>query len=484
MSMSWRGGPPPVASLAVSIMELDWDQDVFQPFIEFQIDYGILERCFLEHSLRELANGSADQTNNDYARLLRERAVDVFGIAEGSLSRCSAFTHGYGSVGLVQALDSTFESFIHSWTTNVQTAIIVAASLAPSSILQDDLSDMDYTTQDWSTFQILIRLLASGHAYEERLSNFETKLRTKLAEIANRFRLSRDNPLNFTIAATKGQSLLLEQSPLNTVELQSLFNSVDSDQPYPARLGVAGQTAHVLVRARQAVHTFATACQASLQQTILSPLKRYLNPYTSMPIWSQQDDQKSKRSGGATHNLQIPTFSLSPSETVQRVAEGLLNLPRLFEVYADDDALSFSLYTLPFVNAETIKSISEQSEVSTAAPAMHRRRSSITVAKPQPIDPEAVSSAWLLSLGKVFVNYVNVEVLPQIPSLSRAGVTQLASDLEYLSNIVRVLNVESEELEEWRRCLAMDGEEGRKAFAQAPADSVLRHVGRLREWDK
>ncbi|KAF8628903.1 hypothetical protein AX15_003684 [Amanita polypyramis BW_CC] len=487
MSMSWRGGLPPtvIPSLPVAIMELDWDQEVFQPFIEFQTDYGALERGFLEHSLRELVNNdNGDQANGDYARLLRERAVDAFGIAEGSLSRCSTFTHGYGSVGLVQALDSTFESFIHLWTTNVQTAIVIAASQASSLISQDDLSDMDYTAQDWSTSQTLIRLLASGHAYEERLSNFDTKLRTKLAEFANQFRRSHDDPLNFTIAATRGQSLLLEQSPLNTAELHSLFDSVESDQPYTARLGIASQPTHILVQARQAVRAFATTCQTSLQQTILSPLKRYLKSYPSLPIWSQQDDQKTKRSGGVTNNLQIPTFSLSPNETVQRVAEGLLNLPRLFEVYADDDALSFSLYTLPFVTAETIKLISEQSDASSAAPSVHRRRSSVAVVKPQPIDPEVVSSAWLLSLGKVFVNYINADVLPQIPSLSRAGVAQLASDLEYLSNIVRVLNVESEELEEWRRCLAMDGEEGRKGFAQAAADSVLRHIGRLRGWDK
>ncbi|KAF8348330.1 oligomeric Golgi complex subunit 7 [Amanita rubescens] len=470
MSMSWQGGQLPIAtaSLPVSIIELDWDQEVFQPFIEFQVDYGILERSFLENALREFVNDDdKDQTSNDYARLLRERAVDVFGVAEGSLSRCDAFTHGFGSVGLVQALDSTFESFIQTWTANVQTAIIVATPFTPSLIAQDDLSDMDYTAQDWSTFQTLIRLLASGQAYEERLSIFESKLRTKLAEFANRFRLSRNDPTNFGVASTRGQGLLLAHA--------------ESDQPQSARLGITitSQPTHILVRVRQAVHGFATACQTSLQQTILSPLKRYLKSYPSMPVWSLQDSQKLKHSG-ATHSLQIPTFSLSPSETVQRIGEGLLNIPRLFEVYAYDDGLSFSLNTLPFVNAETIKSISDQSEAS--APPATRRRS--TSARQQHIDPGVVSSAWLFSLGKGFVDHIIVDILPQISSLSKPGATQLASDLEYLSNIVRVLNVESEDLEEWRRCVAMDDEEGRKAFTQASADSIMQHFGRIRGWDK
>jgi transposase-like protein len=46
---------------------------------------------------------------------------------------------------------------------------------------------------------------------------------------------------------------------------------------------------------------------------------------------------------------------LSPSETITKVGEGLFNLPGMFEVYADDNALGFSLETLPDLDAETIR---------------------------------------------------------------------------------------------------------------------------------
>ncbi|KAM6502023.1 Golgi complex component 7 (COG7) domain containing protein [Amanita muscaria] len=487
MSISWRGGAPPGAnsSAPIAITDLDWDQEVFQPFTEFQNDYGTLEHCFLERSIQEaFKDDSKDQSQStDFARLLRERAVDVFGIAEGSLNRCNALTYGYGSLGLVKALDSAFESFMNTWTMNVQTAIVVSAPLALTSISQSDLSDMDYAPQDWSTIQTLIRLLGSAHAYEERLSNFETKLRTKLTEFSNRFRLSRNDPVNFSIAVTKGQSFLLEQSSLNTAELHNLLDSVDPDLPHNTRPGGTFQPPRILLQARKAVHDFATACQASLHQTILAPLKRYLKTYSSLPVWSQTDDPKSKRSGGAS--LHIPTFSLSPSDHVQRVAEGLLNLPRLFEVYADDDALSFSLNTLHFIDSETIKMISEQSEAVASSPPMHRRRASLTIVKQQPIDPEVVSSAWLYSLGKNLVNHIITDVLSHIAALSKPGSAQLSSDLEYLSNIVRALNVESKELEEWRKYLALEEEEGKLALSQAlPADTILRQIGRLQGWDR
>ncbi|KAF8639492.1 hypothetical protein AX17_001397 [Amanita inopinata Kibby_2008] len=486
MSISWRSRPTPGAdpSLPTTMMELEWDQVLFQPFVEFQVEYGSLERRFLDHALRELAsNASKEQGQNiDHARLFREGAVDIFGIADGSLNRCSAFTYGYGSVGLVQALDGIFESFIGSWTSSVQTGVIVSTTLAQSFASQEDLSDLDYTAQDWLAVQTLVRLLAVGHAFDERLLQFETRLRTRLAEYANRFRLARDDPSNFIVAATRGQSQSLEQLALNSVELHDLLDSVEASslQGLSSRqTAPISQPSRILIQARQAVSDFARSCQTSLQQTILSPLKRYLKAYMSLSIWTSSDEQSSNR----MQSLRIPTFSLSPSDTVQRVAEGLLNLPRLFEVYADDDALSFSLGSLPFVDSDTIKLISEQTEVA-ATPPMHRRRSSVTSVKQQTIDPEIVSSTWLLSLGKGLLYHITTDVLPQLPALSAGGVAQLASDLEYLSNIVRALNVENEGLEKWRRGLVMDEEEGRKLFKQGSGHSVLQHIARLRGWDK
>jgi hypothetical protein len=180
----------------------------------------------------------------------------------------------------------------------------------------------------------------------------------------------------------------------------------------------------------------------------------------------------------------VPTFSLSPSDTVQRVAEGLLNLPRLFEVYADDDALAFSLHTLPHIDSDMLQNLSEQSHDPTSQQS-HRRRPSISLAKSNFIDPEVVSSAWLISLSHTFLNYFTTDILPSIPTLSIAGAAQLASDLEYLSNIVRALNVEHGKLDKWKNYVSMDREDGLKALSEnnsGSLDPVLDVVARLRAW--
>ena len=61
---------------------------------------------------------------------------------------------------------------------------------------------------------------------------------------------------------------------------------------------------------------------------------------------------------------------------MQHAAEGLLNLPRLFEVYADDDVFAFSIETLPHVDFALLESLTET--VAAEPQSMHARRTSTT----------------------------------------------------------------------------------------------------------
>ncbi|KAG1875786.1 guanine nucleotide exchange factor in Golgi transport N-terminal-domain-containing protein [Suillus subluteus] len=76
-----------------------------------------------------------------------------------------------------------------------------------------------------------------------------------------------------------------------------------------------------------------------------------------------------------------------------------------------------------------------------------RRTSLVLPPKPVVLSPEAIAAAWLSSLRHSILSYPTSDVLPKIRTLSIAGVAQLSSDLGYLPNIVRALNVEYEELD-------------------------------------
>lgn len=245
---------------------------------------------------------------------------------------------------------------------------------------------------------------------------------------------------------------------------------------------------------REAISGFAKACQVALQETILSPLRKRLAGYPSLAVWVAQADARrcaGAGAGSALSEVHVPTFSLSPTDTMQRVAEGLLNLPRLFEVYADDDALAFSLETLPFIKAEMLKALAEPAPEA-AAPAHHSRRTSSLSLKTPPVlaapapelTPEAVSAAWLSSLGLSLLAHLTAKVLPGIRFLSASGAAQLASDLGYLSSIVMALNIEDPELDRWKEYVELDDAAGRERLKgeDAAGDVVLATVARLRGW--
>jgi conserved oligomeric Golgi complex subunit 7 len=467
--------------------------------------------------------GESTPPNADRSRLLREQSVDVFSAAEKAITRCTTFTHGYAAVGLIEALDGIFRSF-----TDKSKAEISATQASSSSIVASasgELSDLDYTPKDWASIQSLLHTLDAIRDLYDRVLKFENKLRSALAQISHTFRLGRADPTGLHVSGTtRGAVQLLAASSLNSMALHDLLERVDPDPPHtqsqsrgdpfltptpptstaearrPSQVfhfGTAGAQVTLLVGAREAIASFAKTCQVALQETILSPLRKRLAGYSSLTVWGAQADAKTRRAGAggsAMSEVHVPTFSLSPTETMQRVAEGLLNLPRLFEVYADDDALSFSLETLPFVQAEMLKALVEPApDVSTTSTAAHhsRRASSLSLKTPPvmatpptpELTPEAVSAAWLSSLGLSLLAHLTSKVLPSIRSLSTSGAAQLASDLGYLSSIVMALNIEDPELDKWKEYVEIDDAAGRERLKDDSAgDGVLATVGKLRGW--
>jgi hypothetical protein len=139
------------------------------------------------------AESTAPGRPKDGSRWLRERSVDAFSLADQSLSRCMAFTHGYGFVGLVQALDSIFASILQSTNEHISTDNRLLSMDSSALSGGDDLSDMDYTTQDWSRIQMYLRLLGATHGFSDRLGTFESKMRATLVLVSENIRTAQSD---------------------------------------------------------------------------------------------------------------------------------------------------------------------------------------------------------------------------------------------------------------------------------------------------
>ncbi|KAL5480819.1 hypothetical protein ACEPAI_9759 [Sanghuangporus weigelae] len=543
LNRSSISGPPASYGIATGSATLDhsWEESLFEPFLDYQCDYATLEKRLLRTQLKDLlVPASSVQAG---ARLLRERAIDVVSFADEALARCMAFTHGYGVLGLIEAIDDLFESFLKSARREILEASGTQSTDVASIESGEEFADLDYSPSDLNTFQLALHLLEAARGVLERLSVFESKLRGSIVQTSNALRMVRSDPFGMYVSGTTRTALnLLQSSALNSVDLQNLLDAVDPEQqqqhpqvPHSAVFtpssatfaaqkmpGLPHQRSALLLGARAAVSEFAKACQMKLQETILAPLVKHLSTYPSSPVWTSTDPKdrrgagaSSAAAGGAVSEVNIPTFSLSPSATIQRVTDGLLSLPRLFEVYADDDALAFSIETLPYVDAERLLAVTNELAASSAAegdsPEATATRpksrhfpsstSSLTIQVPSHsfahqnltmiLTPEAIISLWLTSLALSLYNHLTSVVLPSVPRLSSRGSAQLAEDLSYLMQIGRALGVELGQLEAWREGAAMEVDELRRRAVNLGAgatasgeekerEEVLRNIARLR----
>jgi hypothetical protein len=521
-----------------------WEQALFEPFVDLQSEYPTLEKRYLDQSLdsllasRRLARSDVDART----RALREQALDIITFGEEALGRCTTFTHGYGAYGLVEATDHIFTAFLEHVKSNL-------LEHSPRSTVQrsgtDDYDEFEMSPEDLEAFRLGLNLLGVGKSLRERLLTLEARYRVSFIQFSQALRGSGgaiQSPGPPLPGTTRGEAELLSQSALNSLQLNTLLDTVDPQsvvpnapflapgalpfsQPLSAARGESfaqqQQHSHVISSAilkgsRLAIKEYARTTQQFLQNVILAPLFQHLSGYPSLAAWTTPDHKKRP-----AYELVVPVFSLSSTPTVQKLSEGLLALPRMFEVYVgDEEALAFSIDTLPFLEMDpglhelvgSQSSAVTQFEASSTLPLSKRdgspsmRRTSLSgpsafasppiAQPPPPMTAEMVSSAWLSCLAFALLSQLTEKILPTIRTLTGTGAAQLAYDLGYLSTTVRALNVEWEPLEKWRSYCEMSNEEGRKrylgatgvtAFASAldekiELDDILKHVAKIRGW--
>ncbi|RUS20640.1 Golgi complex component 7-domain-containing protein [Endogone sp. FLAS-F59071] len=288
-------------------------------------------------------------------------------------------------------------------------------------------------------------------------------------------------------AAPKASLSLLRQSALNSYDLGRLLSALD--QPDQS----------LLPRASAALHEFTRACQRFVFDTVHLPIARHLAGVGTMTtVWTADDASTSggDRAGRNPFNLEIPQFSLSPSEYITKIGEQLLMLPQQFEVYAvDRDALAFEVEGLPFADEAPAVAVGEQQQAEILAqdatkfvgerehdpstvdvsvhvplspflPSRGSRVASTTPMTARPaasslltLTPEEVTHLWYTSLSRGTMHALLDQIL-SIPSLSPQGARQLAADIGYLINVLAALEIEPvPDLARVHRVLGMDDTE-------------------------
>jgi hypothetical protein len=144
--------------------------------------------------------------------------------------------------------------------------------------------------------------------------------------------------------------------------------------------------------------------------------------------------------------------------------------------------LSYSIETLPFVDPSLFEANTENDNETRADKLVSPTSlTHSTAPTEQTMAPETVLSTWISSLTLSLLAHLSSITLPSIRSLSNSGAKQLEADLDYLSNAVRALDVEWEELEKWKEGVGMSLDELRQKARSGVDRSVLDKITRMKE---
>ncbi|KAA1069412.1 hypothetical protein PGT21_023753 [Puccinia graminis f. sp. tritici] len=382
--------------------------------------------------------------------------------------------------------------------------------LDESSSQMLELEGLDYSSEDWEVFQLGLKLLATCKTIHDKLSEYEKKTHKRLIEILASLRSkSSDESIAVNedlepvkIKLSKGAKVILEQSLLNSSELWEFYETLQSSERgsnTPNPLGprkdksfslssgenkrhsnhgmkpMISQARSLFHKSNLSVSNLIKESQQIVQSIILLPLLKQVEEYPHQTIWTQSTTelQRQKQTSSiSTIDLKILNqFSKSPTEAISKLGEGLFNLPRLFEIYTtvDEDALAFSLETLPFVDFFEVLSnwqafhqsaVPNDNDDQSGTPSSKEREKKLE----NHLSSEMVISTWLSSLTLAVVNQFSHAIsntflfnnsqfnhshLKSTPKnrLSSDGLAQLLVDLDYLHNVVRALDVEDDVLD-------------------------------------
>ncbi|WFD02659.1 hypothetical protein MOBT1_001340 [Malassezia obtusa] len=209
----------------------------------------------------------------------------------------------------------------------------------------------------------------------------------------------------------------------------------------------------------------AQAAQAFVLAQLLGTFRVHLAAYSTHGAFYAPPPER-------TTEVQIPSFSRSPTEAMVRLGEGLLNLPRLLEALVERECPAFAhaVDALPYASEDA------EPRAPPRATGAHRvlslsllTPSPEAAAAPTAYTAEHVLSLWLRSLASTLLAELH-EKLPRMARDARCDRAQLAADVEYLGTIASALNASSPALREWAQVLSLT-----PAAAQAlPPDSALR----------
>uniref|UniRef100_A0A3Q2NQR7 Conserved oligomeric Golgi complex subunit 7 n=1 Tax=Fundulus heteroclitus TaxID=8078 RepID=A0A3Q2NQR7_FUNHE len=378
---------------------------LYDPYKSYQLQYGELEEAYLliQISAVPLEHGEVI----DCVEELSHSVGKLFGLAGGAVERCVRLTDGLAVCGLLRALKALFTKYVSDFSTTLQ-------SIRKKCRLEETPSSSVFQ-EDWTAFQNSVRIIATCGELLRQCGAFEQQLSNKILGTAGKYLSESYSPRSLAgiQEASSADRKNAAKNPWqeynylqrgNVAEYNSLMEIL-----YSLKEKGTGNSS-LLAEPRAALTRLNQQANQLAFDSVFLQIKHQLCLVSKMEF---QDG-----SGiGESYTEDLPTFSLSPQEYITNIGQYLMSLPLHLEPFVtqEDPALEMALHAgkLPF--------------------------------PPEQGDelPELDNTAdyWLGSIARATMQtYCDAILL--IPQLSPRSTKQLATDIEYLSNVMDALGLQ------------------------------------------
>lgn len=377
---------------------------VYSPYKTYQMQYGELEETNLLVQLSAVPLERGEVL--DCVLELTHSVQKVFGLAAAAVDRCVKFTDGLAVCGLIKALRGLFNKYVSDFSVTLQ-------SIRKKYKLEDT-STSEVFTEDWTAFQNSVRIIATCGELLRQCGAFEQQLSNKILGRAGRFLWEGFNPRSLTglhegVGERRSQKNPWQEynylQQTNTAEYNNLLETLHSlKEKGTGNSSLLAETRAALTRLNQQANQLAF-------DSVFLQIKQQL-------FLLNKPEGRSSVDLSETLADDLPAFSLSPQEYITNIGQYIMSLPLHLEPFVaqEDPALELALHTgkLPY--------------------------------PPEQGDdvPELENTAdyWLGSIARATMQ-TYCDVILQIPELNPHATKQLATDIDYLSNVVDSLGLQT-----------------------------------------
>ncbi|XP_071616963.1 conserved oligomeric Golgi complex subunit 7 isoform X2 [Heliangelus exortis] len=387
----------------VKVMELV--EAVYGPYKPYQLEYGDLEE---EDLLIQISAVPLEHWEViDCVQELNHSVNKLFTLASGAIDNCVKLTDGLGVCGLLRALKALFTKYTSDFTNTLQ-------SIRKKCNLDDVPSDSLFQ-EDWTAFQSSVRIIATCGELLRQCGDFEQQLANRILSTAGKYLSDSYSPCSFsgfqdTSSAEKKSSVknpwqeynyLLKENPSEYASLMETLYTLKEKGTSNHNLLSSSRSA--LSRLNQLAHHLAF-------DSVFLRIKQQLLLVPKMESWNSSGI-------GETLTDDLPNFSLTPLEYISNIGQYIMSLPLHLEPFVtqEDSALELALHAgkLPY-----------PPEQGDELPEL-----------------DNMADYWLGSIARATMQ-TYCEVILQIPELTVHSTKQLATDIDYLINVMDALGLQ------------------------------------------